>query len=513
MRLLYEMGSKTKNVFLSLLIRTYMVICGRCALITDTYSVKSMDSNLRLTWAALIGASFLVVGCSNDDVPPVENLTIVEEGNLKPAQKAESTQPTAILGSGGSISGLLSRTFTNIVEPEKAKHVIVACGDLDIFESELVAAYQRGIVITVVDPVGDKLENWCALKGMVYPGDPMAIDNSTLISFNRKAVSMSIQKKDKEVIIEEDEVPLVIFTGWLDELLTPTLKGPDFRSRDIRKRFAPQRVSHVFPIEIPSEAIGSSGWGIPDNVSLTTTAELKCDVYPIHSFADNASFNGDIYAVEAEITINNGNLYNGRWQYSQGGKLYESTGFHLSECGIGVSVHERIAAGLAHSDTHVFMGGPAPVSTEVSSPLQTGFEWSFDGWISGGNGLESATPMPLQEGGWTWNNMEADVPARFGIDVMTEGGDALWTLAVPEDGEMASGDLTLRCSWIWGVPQATDDSTGHYYMQVKLSPIYRLIRTLVSGSRSENMEMPAEVSWARFMLIPPSRTEGQRVDM
>ena len=473
-----------------------------------------MNSNLKLTWAALMGASFILAACSNDNDLTINDLTVVEEGGVKPSQKAESTQPTAILGKGGSMSGLLSQTFTNIVDPNKAKHVIVACSDLDAYEEELVAAYKRGIVITVVDPIGSVLEGWCAAKGMVYSGDPVAVDRSSLVSFNRKAISISIQKKkDKGEIVEEDEVPMVIFTGWLDNLLQTTLKGNDLRSRDIKKRIAPQRVSHVFPVAIPAASINESGWGVPENVSLNTTAELACDIYQLHSFADNTSFTGDLYVVEAELTIHNGNLYNGRWQYSQGGRLYESSGFGLSECGLGVSLHERVAAGLEHSDTHVLAGGPAPVSTEASSPLQTGFEWSFDGWISGGNGLESATPIPLQEGGWTWNNLAETITAGLDIATTTEGGDVVWTLAVPEDGDKASGDLKFHCSWVWGVPQATDDSDGRYYMQVDLSPLYRMTRTVVSGGRTESSMLPAEVPSARFMLIPPSRVEGQRVNI
>lgn len=479
-----------------------------------------MDSNLKLLGTLFAGASFMLVGCSNDKDLPIENITIVEEGSAKPAHKAESTQPTAILGTGGSISGLLSQTFTNIVEPDKAKHVIVACSDLDAYEEVLVAAYKRGAVITVVDPVGSRIEGWCAAKGMVYSGDPVAIDSSSLMSFNRKAASMSIQKKkDKGEIIEEDEVPMVIFTGWLDNILKTTLKGPDYRSRDIRKRFASQSVSHVFPIDIPVEQVKESGWGIPENVSLHTTAEMKCDIYPMHSFADNASFAGDIYAVEAELTIHNGDLYNGRWQYSQGGSLYESCGFFLSDCGLAVSMHERVAAGLAHSDTHKFAAGPAPVSTDAASSCQTGFEWSFDGWLTGGNGLESSTPTPLQEGGWTWNNLAAVDSTGLDIETMTEGGDVLWTLLVdglPEDRESAvpaasSDDLTFRCSWIWGVPQAKDDSDGRYYMQVVMNPLYRWTRAALPGSRIESKELTPAVSSACFMLIPPSRTEGQRI--
>ncbi|MDE6697207.1 MAG: hypothetical protein K2K25_10025 [Muribaculaceae bacterium] len=473
-----------------------------------------MDSNLKLFLSVIAGTSLIFAGCSNDnEVPPVENLTVVEEGNVLPVQKIESTQPTAILGAGGSMSEQLSNTFTNIVEPNKAKHVIVACQDLDTYEDEIVAAYQRGIIITIVDPVGSKLEDWCSAKGIIYAGDPMSIDRSALISFNRKAVSMSVHKKNKGEEIGEEEVPMVIFKDWLDNILTPNLKGPDLRSRDLKKRIAPQRVSHVFPISIPASSINESGWGIPESISLNSTAELACDIYQMHSFAENTSFFGDIYIVEAQLTIHNGNLYNGKWQYSQGGKQYESRGFCLSDCNFGVSLHERIPSGLIHSGKHFCIGGPAPQSAEVSSSLQTGLEWSFDGWISGGNGLESATPIPLQYGGWTWNNLTETSSAVMDISSMNEGGDVLWTLVVPEDGNEATGDMTFRCTWIWGLPQATDDSDDRYYMQINLSPLYSWTRSLLSGKQIENKVIPADAPSACFMLIPPSRIEGQRVDL
>lgn len=345
---------------------------------------------------------------------------------------------------------------------------------------------------------------------MVYSGDPMAADGSSLVSFNRKAASMAIQKtnsRNEEELIEEDEVPLVIFTGWLDKILkTNTLMGPDFRSRDIKKRVAPQKVSHVFPISIPAAAINETGWGVPEKVSLRTTAELNCEIYQLHSFADNASFTGDFYAVEADLTIHNANLNNGRWQYTQGGKKYESAGFFLSECGLGVSLYEKGASGLMHSGTHTFAGGPAPASVDPASTFQSGFEWKFDGWLSGGNGLESATPIPIQEGGWTWNNLKENDPSGFGVEVMADGGDALWTLT-----SSGSDDLTFHCSWIWAVPQAADDSTDRYYMQVNLNPVYSLTRSILSGSRTESKDLPAEVPTGCFMLIPPSRAEGQRI--
>lgn len=459
----------------------------------------------------------MLTGCSNDEASPIENITIVEEGSVKPAQKAESTLPTAILGNGGSLSDRISGIFTNQVEADKAKHVVVACSDLETYAEELQAAYQRGSVITVVDPDAVTLASWCASKGMVYPGVPEAPNaggkGNLLISFNRKAASMSVQKRlDGDDIVIEDEGPLVIFTGWLDDMFSTNLKGVDFRSRDIKKRFAPQRVTHVFPIEISVEEISIGGWCLPAGASLSTTASLKCDIYPMHSFADNAYFSGDIYAVEAELTIHNGNLYNGRWQYSQGDKRYESGGFYLSDCTLAVSLYEHVASGMVLSGSHMFAAGPAPASTDASSSCQTGFEWSFDGWLTGGNGLESSTPTPLQEGGWTWNNLAGNGLSGLNIETQTERGGVAWTLAVPDDSErMASGDLTFHFSWIWEVPQATVDSTDRYYMNVHMSPNYRWTRNALPGSRIEDKTVAPAVLPACFMLIPPSRTEGQRI--
>ncbi len=460
-----------------------------------------------------IGVAMMFSGCSNDE--PIENISFVEEGNVKPAQKAESTQPTAILGSGGSISSLISQTFTNIVDVAKAKHVIVACSDLDAYKEEIQTAYMKGSVITVTDPDATKLDAWCEANGMVYAGDPTSKDACALVSFNRKASSISIKKRKDTDDIDDEEVPLVIFTGWLDKMLTPNLMGPDYRSREIKKRFTPQHVSQVFPINLPKEDMK---WGLPETASLSTTAEFNCEIYPIHSFADN-SFTGDIYAIEAELIIHNGNLYNGRWQYTQGKSLYEACGFYLNQFRFEAGLFKKEADILWGAKTQI-MGGPAPATTDASVAYQSGFEWNFDGWLTGGNGLESSTPTPLQQGVWTWSNLKENFA---GLNISNESTSIWpeWKFEIDgcptkkEDAvpEIASGDLTFRCSWIWGVPEAKDNSTDRYYMNASLvEPVYCWHRS--SGSSSKifiKYLMPQNTPTVCFMLIPPSRTEGQRI--
>ncbi len=479
-----------------------------------------MNSNLKLLLTVVSAAGALVFsGCSSEE-EPIENISFVEEGNVKPSQKVENDNPTAILGSGGSMSSALSETFTNIVEVARAKHVIVAFSDLDAYKDDLQLAYQKGAVITVIDPEVSKLDAWCDDNGMVYAGDPTAVNDYALVSFNKKASSISIQKGKKGEEIEEEEVPLVIFTGWLDKLLQPNhLSGSDFKSRDIQKRFTPQHVSQVFPINLSKEEIQSWKWGLPETASLSTTAELNCDIYPIHSFADN-SFTGDIYAIEAELIIHNGNLYNGRWQYTQGKSLYEVCGFYLNRFTFGAELYKKEAGQLVGTYAPI-LGGAAPSATDASAAYQSGFEWSFDGWITGGNGLESSTPTPLQEGGWTWSNLQENAP---GLNISVESLVwPVWTVEVDgcpttkEDAvpEMASGDLTFRCSWIWGVPEATDDSTERYYMCPSFSDLsYGWHRS--SGASSKiaiEYLSPNTMPGVFFMIIPPSRVEGQRVNM
>lgn len=483
-----------------------------------------MNSNFRLFFGIMAVGAMMFSGCSdNEEELPIENVSFVEGGNVKPAQKAESTQPTAILGSGGTMSALLSETFTNIVDASRARHVIVACSDLDAYKDDILLAYQKGAIITVTDPNAAILDAWCEANGMVYAGDPTATDAYALVSFNKKAASMSVQKGKKKDKIEEEDVPLVIFTGWLDKILTPNMMGPDYRSREIKKRFAPQHVSHVFSLELSREVLEQTNWAIPEDASLSTTAEFNCDIYPIHSFTDNASFSGDIYAVEAELIIHNGNLFNGKWQYNRGNNLYEVCGFYLSECSMNANLMEKESGSLKKSTTHQLMGGPTPATTEVSSPYQSGLEWSFDGWITGGNGLESATPTPLQEGGWTWNNVQDPIAAE-GLDILnsSEGGKPSWELRIsplPSERDMAisesaTGDLTFHCTWIWGVPQAVDDSADRYYMSVNLIPSYLWHCSLMPQKKIETAIISAGGDSSHtFMIIPPSRVEGQRVNM
>ena len=480
-----------------------------------------MRPNHKLLFSFIAGISIVLSGCGEKE-PPIKDMAVIEEGNVAPIHKAESTQPTAILGTGGSLKSLLSQTFTNKVEPEQARHIVVDFFDLDTYEAEISAAYQRGAMITVVNPVGTALNEWCASKGMMFYGDPEVTGFSSLVSFNRKSASMSVQKTDKrneEEEIEEDLVPMVVFTDWLDKMLKTTLMGPDYRSRDIKKRVAPQRVSHVFSIDLPENDIEATGWGLPENASLHTTAELSCDVYPLHSFADNTSFTGDFYAVEAELTIHNGNLYNGRWQYSQGDKRYESSGFYLATCGLTARLYEHEGNGMTLSRTHTLAGGPAPLSTDPTAAVQTGFEWGFDGWLSGGNALESATPIPLQEGGWIWNYLSEEDPLGADILTDTEGGDVVWRLTTsvqqnnPEEAvqSIATGDLTFRCSWIWAVPQATDNSEGRYCVWLDLNPVYLWTRSLLPGKALERNKVAPKVRSACLLLLPPSRVEGQRI--
>ncbi len=478
-----------------------------------------MNSNFRLFFSIMAGGAIMFSGCSNEEELPIENISIVENGNVKPAQTPESNKPTAILGSGDAVASKLSQTFTNIVDVAQARHVIVSCDDLDTYKEELQTAYQKGAVITVTNPVAARLSEWCNKNGMIYAGDPTTKEAFALVSFNRKACSMSIQKGKQKDGIDEEEIPLVILSGWIDKWLSPTLMGPDFRSRDIKKRISPQHVSHVFTFDLPREVLEKKNWVIPESASLSTTAEFNCDIYQLHSFADNASFSGDIYAVEAELTLHNGNLYNGKWQYNKGKHLYEVCGFYLSECWMNADLMEKNGNSLNVS-TSKLIGGPAPAATDVSTPYQSGFEWSFDGWLTGGNGLESSTPTPLQEGGWTWNNTKENEAIKC-LGIKNEGkvswGLTLYDLPFNRDiviPDAATGDLTFHCTWIWGVPQAADESTDYYYMNVNLIPSYMWHWSLMPENKIEtDFITPGGDTSHTFMLIPPSRVDGQRVNM
>ena len=477
----------------------------------------------RLSFIAL-GISGLFVGCSDKDNGildlPIEDIEIVESGYTKNPVPVENKQATAILGSGGEMAELLKATFTNIVEANKAKHVIVALNDLEAYKEDVLKAYQRGILITVTDADPARVAEWCDDNGLVYTGDPTSDRPCRLTSFNRKANAFSMQRAQLVDGIDDYEVPLFnSFSTWVDKVLTPNLMGPDFRSRDIHKRFTPQKVTHTFLIDLPSDQIEASGWALPENANIHTTADVEYSIYPLHAFADNTDFSGDIYIVEANVKIHNADLFIGRWQYRQGDLLSDLKGFYLSECRLSNSLAELKNGVLTASSEHQLAAGPAPVTGIVTDKYQSGFDWTFDGWLTGGNGLESTTPTPIQEGGWIYDGKAEHEMKDLEIETVNDASNVSFGLTVmnlPEKGEglipeISSGDLVFNYSWIWKVPQAVDDSDYRYFIEIGIEPVYKWHKALRQGSQFEDKTVAPEVAPHRFMIIPPSRREGQRI--
>lgn len=476
-----------------------------------------MKSNYLWLMVGLSSAGALFTGCSDKENPvlPIENITIVEEGNAQD-NNIRSTIETAFLGSCGSLKGRLAQTFTNIVEADKAKLVFVDSKELETYKDDVLAAYQRGIILSIINPDQEIVTNFCDENNMIFSGDPEGLGDCQLTCFNRKASSITIQKRPKTGDLDDDDVPMAILSDWLEGVFN-TRFNTDFRSFDIRKRFSPQKVKQVFSINLPASDIEESGWGAPEQMSLSTTAEINYDIYPLHSFADNAAYTGDMYLVEGTLTIHNGNLYNGKWKYNQGADLYEAFGMCLASCNFTSSLMEKSSTGITASSNYTFMGGPAPAEASNGN-YQSGFDWTFNGWITGGNGLESATPTPIFNGSWTIDNKQTYEAKNLMIKSETTDGNVTYTLGVdnlPGDKsaaipEIANGDLVFHYSWIWAVPQAADDTEGRYYLQVKMNPTFNWYR-IDSSKKIETKQFAPAVKAQKFMLIPPSRKEGQRV--
>ena len=468
--------------------------------------------------AGLSSAGALFTGCSEKESPilPIENITIVEEGNNQENNVTNATE-TTFLGSCGSLRGLLAQTFTNVVNANNAKLIFVDSKELATYKEDVLKAYQRGSVVAIINPDKETVSEFCDENNVVLSADPDDLNECPLTCFNKKSASIIFQKRPKTGDLDDDDVPMVILSSWLDDVISNNRFNNDFRSFDIKKRFAPQKIKQVFTIDLPAADIEQSGWGVHENMTLSTTAEINYQIYPVHSFNDNASFTGDIYLVEGELTIHNGNLYNGRWKYNQGANLYESFGMCLSSCNFSSSLIEKTATGLTPSATHNLMGGPAPMESS-NGIYQRGFDWTFNGWITGGSGLESSTPTPIFQGNWTMNNKESYTVKDLAVKAETDGGNVTYTLGVENlpagessvIPEIANGNLTFHYSWMWAVPQAADDTDGRYYLQVDMSPIFNWYR-MNSSKQIETKQLNPTVKSQKFMLIPPSRKEGQRI--
>lgn len=455
--------------------------------------------------------------CDNDDNVINEEFEITTPGNTsgKPVVE-EVTSPTAILGNMGGADSDLKRCFTNIVAPEDAKVIIVESGAMQEYEEVLSAAYNKGVLIAVFNPESSVVEDWSERNDIFYAG-PEKNEKCSIYGFNNRGTYYSLHADDS---IDEEDIPLFHFCNWINDISGNHLRGVDLRSKEIKKRFLPQKVTHTFKIALDREKISEGHWGSPEQLTLSTTANVTYDIYPIHVFDGNAT--GDYYAVEAEMVLHNAPLDNGLWTRRRGDELAQICGFYLNRCDLNAGLLRKVDGSYVEATSSSFAEGaaPRPLSAADAALYNPGFEWGLDATVSGGVPDDKGNDKLTMFNQWMWKNTSESSLANVEIKNEADNANVSYSLlvnglpgvtdylTVTPVPDLSTGDLVFKSSWIWRVADMDESSKDCVYMQVSVDPLYQAYQWVTAGKMTIGEfgnSIPESRSSFWIPLTPPNR--------
>ncbi|MDE6683286.1 MAG: hypothetical protein K2J87_07660, partial [Muribaculaceae bacterium] len=322
-----------------------------------------------------------MTGCDNDDKVVNEDFEIINPGDASGEEMVEVVDlPAAIIGNPGDAGGELAKCFTNIVAPENARVILIESGMIAENEELLSAAFSKGNLIVVLNPESGTVEEWSERNNVFYAG-PEADEKCAAYGFNNRGAYYSLHNRD---LIDDDDVPLFYLCKWINIVAGNRLTGSDLRSKDIKKRFSSQSMTHTFKIKLDEKELVDGHWTSADQLQLTTTANVAYTIYPFFAFDGSAP--GEYYAVEAEVTLHNAPLNNGSWVRRRGEELTQICGFYLNRCDLSANLLRKSDGKIAESGSHSFADGanPHPESMSDASSYDSGFAWNLDATLSGG---------------------------------------------------------------------------------------------------------------------------------
>ena len=476
---------------------------------------KKLQSLILALCAGVVSLS--MPSCDKDNNIINEEFEVINPGTPggTPVIKAVDS-PTAILGNMGAAEEELKNCFTNIVDPQNAKVIIIESGSVEEYEEILSEAYSNGVLIAVFNPDSSVLSGWSENNNIFYAG-PAENEKCAIYGFNNRGTSYSYHDTDE---IDDYEVPLFHLCNWVNTVSGTRLKGVDLRTKEIKKRFLPQSVTHTFKISLDEQQLIDGHWAAPGQLALSATANVTYDIYPIHVFDGNAT--GDYYAVEAEMTLHNAPMNNGSWSRRRGNELTQLCGFYLNRCDISANLLRKSNGNFVESASYMFAEGthPHPASSADAAAYDPGFEWSLDATVSGGIPDSKDNYKLTSFNNWLWtNSSNATLP---GIEIKNNDNAATVDYSLVVNGlpgatdnlsvtpipDLATGDLTFKYSWIWRVGDIDDGSDECLYMQVGLNPVYQAYQWVTGGKMTigefENA-VSENKSTFKIPLTPPNR--------
>ena len=394
-----------------------------------------------------------------------------------------------------------------------AKIILIGNDEIDDGDTPLSVGYQNGALIAVFNPDGSILEDWSDRNDIFYAG-PQKLEKCAIYGFNKQGTYYSIADLDG---IDDGDTPLFHFCKWVNITCGKRYQAVNLRSNDIKQRFTPQSITHTFKVSLDPQQIADEHWGAEGQLTLSTTANLTCNIYPVHVFEGSTS--GDYYFIEAEMVLHNGAMNNGTWARRRGTELTQMAGFYLNRCNISAAMLRK--SNGTYSEVGSFAANPKPANADNAVDYNPGFEWALNATVSGGVPDDKDNHLLTSTNNWKWNSTsKAELPGiainnssssaavdfTLRVNGLPGANDNLTVTPVPD---AATGDLVFKFSWIWHASDMGEGSKEPYFMEIGINPTYLAYQWITGGKMTigelENA-LPDSKATFRVPLTPPNRT-------
>lgn len=453
-----------------------------------------------------------VSSCSSDPKPEVVDGFSFSDDAVRPTvETVVIKQKAGIIGKGANITDALRSRFQEFTEYDKAKIVLIDNEDIDEYSKELLSCYSRGQLIIVLNPDGSTLSDWAEGNGVsqAFDGDLSGGTPCEIYGFNNVGKYYFLDDF-KHVSLDDGDVPLNSFSTWVNRVTTPSFMSNDPFSYNIQRRFRPQEVSHTFSVALTTDQLTEKGWHFGDALSKRASVDILYKIYPMHAFT-GSNVTGDIYVVEAEMTVHSGLMNNGSWTYKVNGNPLVSNGFYLSTCRVNNTI----------DDSASLLVSPAPGLTTDGHTYDGGIEFGFNATLMGGAN-DKLNKGRIDSGSWTWNNLKERELQGVTIVNMSDGGkvsfdcnigglpvsNKSYTVGLPS---VATGDMTFCSTWVWNIA-TPDNADKSHSVTVGIEPVYAGYTrgTLANDIKVTEFEPATNATpdgTFTFRLIAPERTK------
>ena len=475
--------------------------------------------------ASAMLAAMTLTGCSNDDNPVDTNPTTPTEQEIF-ANMVKISAPAYISDvTNAYLKEAINRRFTNQTSLDNAQIAVVTPQEIGTYDGKLKDLYDNGGLIVILKPNAERYKAFVEKYGLQYTLPSVDDNEMLLFAFNNEhqyytifandtyapvSVKTTGHDDDGKEIAEQTytETPNVIidaayyveqtnlFAKWANDLYASKA-----RTRGSDGYNAAAIISHTtISGDFSTWALYTTGYYDTENISATAKVSYKISVTPlyIYNYAGAESQHGDYYAIQAELTAHNKDIFKFTHFDRTGAKADDYImGFFMEK----LKATFEMGGANKKSKNVAFYENPAPETTELSttySSSQTmGFNVSLNGGMMGpnaqagiGGGFNASwtqsqsmtePALVVQRNFETTGKVEyqyiiTGIKEEYPHKGSKHYKDNMNGIFYAEDDAYIPGiaisSLTLKSQWIWYDNSASDNSTDASQIHMTVAPQY-----------------------------------------